>query len=140
MHRAPVSRSLLFAALVLFVTGCETGPTEPSRTIPLSAVLAKGGVKVETVELKHTGNLRATLVKLDQTAADGTVTSPAPGGLLISLAEGASCSLTGAFALFQGSVVSLGLGKGTYCLTMSENAAIPDGATLTYNMSVEITD
>lgn len=131
-------RAILLA--LLFVAGCNTGPTDPDRTIALMGTIEKDKPVVEAVVMRNTGNMRITLVKSDFTAADGTVT--AGPRVLVQLGTGnaTTCTATGVFGFDPGSVVSLGLEKGGYCLRMSEVGTLAEGAKITYDLSVEITD
>jgi hypothetical protein len=136
-------RTLLVAACaLLFANGCDTGPTDPNRTLPLTGSLARSAATVSTFAMRHTGNLRATAVDLKQVAADGT-TSAAARGITFSIGTAtgtATCTATGSFGLIQGSVVSLGLTKGDYCVSLLEPTGVPEGSTLSYDIRLEITD
>ena len=138
MHRA-----LLLAAL-LFAVGCNDGPTDPSRTIPFAGTLAKGdAAKIGTLSMGHTGNVRATLLELKLAAADGTI-GPAPGGLLVGIgstgADPAVCIADGSFLLLEGTIVSLGLERGSYCMSFQSNLTLAEGTTLTYSLKADIRD
>jgi len=135
-------RTLLVAACALvFATGCDSSPSDPNRTLPLTGSLARSGATVSTLSMRHTGNLRATAVELKQVAADGTVSAAARGiTFSVGIGAGATCTATGSFALIQGSVVSLGLTKGDYCVSLTEPTGVPEGSTLTYDVRLEITD
>jgi hypothetical protein len=133
-------RALPLLAVLLLALGCNNGPTDPNRVLTLTGTVEKDKPVVETVAMRNKGNMRMSLVRADLTAADGTVTQNA--GLVVQIGTGTStsCTPTGFFPLVQGSVVSLGLEKGSYCLRMSESAVLAEGAKLTYDLGLEITD
>jgi hypothetical protein len=132
-------RAPLAALFLLLLAGCDTGPTEPRTTTSLTGTLTVGQQATSTVTLEHTGNLRATLVKIDHTAADGTVTRGS-GTLTFGVgASAATCTATGSFGLLQGSVVSIGLAKGDYCVVIAPGALV-EGASFAYEVKLEITD
>lgn len=136
-------RRALLAAALLLVVACDSGPTEPNRTQTLTGSLARSGATVTTLTMGNTGNLRVTGQELKQVAADGT-TITAGGGIAFSIGTFGgtdnSCIPTGNFGLLQGQVISLGLNKGEYCIKLTEPTIVPEGATLTYSVRLDITD
>lgn len=134
-------RALLAAALLLAV-GCDSGPTEPNRTLTLAGSLARSAATVTLFEMRNTGNLRVHGQEFDQVAADGTVANAA-GGVTFSigtLGTGDSCIASGNFGLVEGSVLSVGLNKGDYCIKLTEPTLVPEGSTLSYSIRLDITD
>jgi hypothetical protein len=135
-------RQALFAlAVLLLATGCDNGPTEPSRTESLAGTLARSASTTSSLSMRHTGNLRVTGVDFVQVAADGT-TSAAGGGITFATGHpsGSDCVVTGAFAMGKGSLISLGLLKGDYCIKLTEPTIVAEGASLRYEVRLEITD
>ena len=135
-------RRFLFAVGLLLAVGCDSGPTEPNRTQTLTGSLARAAATVTTLTMNNTGNLRVTGQEFKQVAADGTTTT-AGGGIAFSIgASGtdATCIATGNFGLLQGQVISLGLNKGDYCVKLTEPTLVPEGATLSYTIRLDITD
>jgi hypothetical protein len=133
-------RRALFLAVLLLATGCDNGPTDPNRVIAITGTIEKDKPVVETVQMRNTGNMRIRLVKAELIAADGTATANA--GLLVQVGIGTAtaCTATGFFPFVDGSVISLGLVKGSYCLKLSEAVVLAEGAKVTFNLGVEITD
>jgi hypothetical protein len=126
----------------LLFAGCNNGPTEPNRTLAFAGTLARSASKVETFDMKHTGNVRLTLTDLQQVAADGTMAPPL-FGLPLALgnpAADATCAATTSFAMGKGTVVSLGLERGTYCILLTEPTLVPEGSSIAYQLRAEITD
>ena len=126
----------------LLLAACSNGPTDPNRTLNFAGTLARSASKVETFDMKHTGNLRLTLVDLQQVAADGTMTTPLfglPTGLGNPAADG-TCAITSSYAMGKTTVVSIGLEKRAYCLLLTEPTLVPEGSSLTYQLRAEITD
>jgi hypothetical protein len=139
MRRA---RALALTAFLAAVAGsCNSSPSEPSQVIPLTGTLAKSGATVATVSLKDTGNMRIRAIELQPLAADGTPTGSA-GGLIINVGDGNEnvCVAAGGFSFVQGSVISLGLQKGSYCLKLTEPGLVAEDGSLRYNISLEISD
>jgi hypothetical protein len=139
MRRA---RLLALTALVTAaLSGCNSSPSEPSQIIPLTGTLTKAGTIVTTVSLKDTGNMRIRAIELQPLAADGT---PVGGssGIIINVGDGNEnvCVAAGGFSFVQGSVISLGLQKGSYCLKLTEPGLVADDGSLRYNISLEITE
>ena len=134
-------RALLAVAVLLLAAGCDTGPSEPNRTESLSGTLARSASTTSTLSMRNTGNLRVTAVDLSSVAADGTVTT-AGGGLTFATGTGTTdaCTILGSFALAEGTVISLGLHKGDYCLKLTEPTLVAEGETLRYTLRLEITD
>lgn len=134
-------RSLLALAVLLLATGCEGDPAEPDRTEALSGTLARSASATAPLSMRNTGNLRVTALDLEAVAADGT-TGPAFGGITFSVGSGttANCLATGNFGLIEGSVISLGLHKGDYCLKVSEPTVVAEGSSLRYELQLEISD
>ena len=134
-------RALLTLALLVFAVGCDNGPTEPTRTETLSGTLARSGFTVTTLSMHNTGNLRVTVVDLTTVAADGT-TSALNGGITFTTGIGnaTTCTASGSFGLVKGSVISLGLTKGDYCLKLTEPTSVAEGSSLRYQIQLEITD
>ena len=136
-------RALLALTVLLFAWGCDNGPTAPNRTQTLTGSLARSGATVTTLNMGNTGNLRVTGQEFRQVAADGTTTT-AGGGIAFSIGSFGgtdnSCIATGNFGLQQGQVISLGLNKGEYCVQLTEPTIVPEGATLSYTVRLDITD
>jgi hypothetical protein len=134
-------RRALFAAALLLLTGCDSSPSEPNRTQSLAGTLARAASTVSLVTMNDTGNLRVRVLDLDQVAADGTV-GAAGGGLNLGIGTGdaTSCTATGNFVLLQDSLLSLGLARGNYCLKLTEPTVVPEGASVRYEIQLEITD
>lgn len=133
--------SLPVALVAVVAFGCNKGSTDPSQVVPLVGSLAKSASTVSTVTLRSTGNLRVTAVDLQQILADGTPAN-VTGGIILNVGEGneTSCVAAGSFSFVKGTVLSLGLQKGSYCLKLTEPGLVADDSTLHYEMSVEITD
>ena len=133
-------RALFAAAVVLLATACDNGPTEPTQTQSLAGTLARSASTTSSLSMRDTGNLRVTGVDFAQVAADGTVTEG--GGITFGPGRTVNneCVITGAFGIVKGSVVSLGLNKGDYCLKLTEPTAVPEGASLRYEVRLEVTD
>lgn len=140
MRRALLALSLLASATV-FALGCDNGPTEPTRTQSLTGTLARSGFTITTLSMEHTGNLRVTVNDLTAVAADGT-TGGVQGGITFTTGTGdaTTCTAAGNFGLVRGSVISLGLNKGNYCLKLTEPTAVAEGSSLRYDIQLEITD
>jgi hypothetical protein len=134
-------RALLAVAVLLLATGCEGSPAEPNRTETLAGTLARSATSISTLAMHNTGNLRVTAVDLVSVAADGT-TGPALGGITFGTGTLAadSCRVSGNFGLIKDSVISLGLHKGDYCLQLREPTVVPEGASLRYELRLEITE
>jgi hypothetical protein len=134
-------RALLALSLLVFAMGCDNGPTEPTRTQTLSGTLARSGFTITTLSMRNTGNLRVDVVDLTTVAADGT-TGGLNGGITFTTGTGdaTTCTATGNFGLITGSVISLGLTKGDYCLKLTEPTSVAEGASLRYQIQLEITD
>ncbi|HEV8240520.1 MAG TPA: hypothetical protein VGS57_14215 [Thermoanaerobaculia bacterium] len=134
-------RALLALSLLLFAWGCDNGPTDPTRTQSLTGTLARSGFTITTLSMHSAGNLRVTAVDLATVAADGT-TSAANGGITFTTGTGntTTCTAAGNFGLIKGSVLSLGLNKGDYCLKLTEPTLIAEGSSLRYDIQLEITD
>ena len=134
-------RALLALTVLLFAWGCDNGPTAPNRTQTLTGTLARSGFAITTLSMQHTGNLRVTVVDLAAVAADGTTTA-ANGGITFTTGTGAAttCTAAGNFGLLKGSVISLGLNRGDYCLRLTEPTAVAEGSSLRYDIQLEITD
>jgi hypothetical protein len=131
---------LTFGSLLL--AACNNNTTEPDRTLLFSGNLARSGTKIDSVEFRHTGNLRLTVLDLQQVAADGTMSAPlfrVPIGLG-NPATGGTCTITSSYGVIKDEIVSVGLEKGTYCLQITEPTLVPEGASLNYQYRVEITD
>ena len=134
-------RALLAVAVLLLATGCEGDPAEPDRTEALSGTLERSASATAPLSMRNTGNLRVTAIDLEAVAADGT-TGPAIGGLTFGVGTGttAACIASGNFGLIKGSVISLGLHKGDYCIKLSEPTAVAEGSSLRYQLQLEISD
>jgi len=134
-------RALLALTVLLFAWGCDNGPTEPNRTQTLTGTLARSGFTITTLSMQHTGNLRVTVNDLATVAADGTTTA-ANGGISFTTGSGdaTTCTAAGNFGLLKGSVISLGLNRGDYCLKLTEPTAVAEGSSLRYDIQLEITD
>jgi hypothetical protein len=91
--------------------------------------------------MRSTGNLRVTAVDLVAVDADGA-TTPGGGGITFATGTGTAdaCTVSGSFALAEGSVISLGLHKGDYCLKLTEPTLVAEGSSLRYTLQLEITD
>ena len=133
-------RVLLALAVSLLVAACDDGPTEPSRTVSLAGTLARSASTTSSLSMRQTGNLRVTGVDLVQVAADGT--TGGTGGITFATGrpKDNDCEVTGAFAIVKDSVISLGLQKGDYCIKLTEPTIVPEGASLRYELRLEITD
>jgi hypothetical protein len=134
-------RALLAVAFTLLAAGCDNGPSEPNRTQTLAGTLARAASAGAALTMRNTGNLRVTAVDLVAVAADGT-TGPATGGITFGtgMLQADSCKVSGSFGLLEDSVISLGLHKGDYCLQVTEPTVVPEGASLRYELRLEITD
>jgi len=134
-------RALLALTVLLFAWACDNGPTEPNRTQTLTGTLARSGFTISTLSMQHTGNLRVSVVDLAAVAADGTTTA-ANGGISFTTGTGdaTTCTAAGNFGLLKGSVISLGLNRGDYCLKLTEPTAVAEGSSLRYDIQLEITD
>ena len=134
-------RAFLALTVLLFAWGCDNGPTEPNRTQTLTGTLARSGFTISTLSMQHTGNLRVSVVDLAAVAADGTTTA-ANGGISFTTGTGdaTTCTAAGNFGLLKGSVISLGLNRGDYCLKLTEPTAVAEGSSLRYDIQLEITD
>jgi hypothetical protein len=138
MRRA---RLLALSVLLAFAASCNSSPSEPSQVIPLTGTLTKAGTLVTTVSLKDTGNMRIRAIELQPLAADGTAVGGS-GGLIINVGDGneSVCVAAGGFSFVQGTVISLGLQKGSYCLKLTEPGLVADDGSLRYSVSLEITE
>ena len=130
------------ALLLLATAGCNNSSTEPNRTLTYGGTLTKAADRVDgTLEMHGTGNARATLLTLTQTAADGTPVVPPT----ISIGMGIGpqhdpCIPTGSFLFQRDAHVSLGLDKGSYCLRFGPSAALAEGVSVTFELQVEVKD
>jgi hypothetical protein len=135
-------RRALLAAALLLAMGCDSGPTEPNRTQTLTGSLARSAATESALTMRHTGNLRVLGEDFKQVAADGTETTTG-AGLTFSIGTfgtDAACVASGNFGLLKGSVLSLGLNRGDYCVKLTEPTLVAEGATLEYTVRLEITD
>ena len=128
-------------ALLLVAAGCNDSSTEPDRTQTYTGTITKDHPVQDVLTLHGVGNVRASLVSLTQLAADGT-TAPVPLGLVMGIGpSAATCVPTGNFLFgLANSFVSIGLDGGNYCLRFAESGTLPEGASLTYTIRLEIRD
>jgi len=134
-------RALLAVAVLLLATGCEGSPAEPDRTEALAGTLERSASAISLLSLRNTGNVRVTAIDLKAVAADGT-TGPAIGGITFGVGTGntVACIASGNFGLIEGSVISLGLHKGDYCVKLSEPTVVAEGSSLRYQLQLEISN
>ena len=138
MRRAPFVAVL--AALLLVVAGCGKSNTEPNRTLIFNGTIATNEPVLEVLTMNDTGNVRFTVLSLQQKDATGAnVTNTV--ALAMGVGKNAAvCVPAGNFVFGQGTNISLGLDKGDYCMRFFESGALPTGNTLTYSMQAEVTD
>jgi hypothetical protein len=133
----------LFAccALLLLAAGCDGSSTEPNRTLTYSGTITKDHPVNDVLSMGGTGNVRASLVSLTQTAADGTSVTPTVALVMGIGASAATCVPQGTFLFSPATgAVSIGLDKGSYCLRFSESGTLAEGVSVRYEMRLEVRD
>jgi hypothetical protein len=130
---------LLLLITLVTLGGCDSGPTEPSRTLTFTDSIVESVVKTHEVRLQNNGNMRQRLIsaklnELDKPTVDTAVI------VGIGLPGPTTCITTSSVLLAAGDVISYGLSAGTYCVTIAAVTVMPANASTDYSLQVEITD
>ena len=141
MRRVPsVTVAVLATAVLLLAAGCGKSNTEPNRTLVYSGSIKTDAPVVEILTLNGTGNVRFTVLDLQQKDATGAVV-PNTAALAMGVGKVANiCVASGNFVFAKGTNISLGLDEGNYCLRFFESGTLPAGNSLDYSMQAEVTD
>ena len=137
-----------YVALLLcaaaFAAGCsDDDPTGPDRTQLLTGVVAFEQAVQHDFVMNDLGNVRLRLADLRPILVDVTGIDLSLLGLTMGIgnpqADG-TCSVLAFHGLLEGTTLSLGLDRGTYCLQLADNGRLPEDGRLAYTLELEITE
>ncbi len=141
MLSSAAMRGLATAAIAALVAlACNgNGPTSNPTSLVLSGVVSAQSGGNHDVRLSRTGNLRVTLTDVRPVLLDVTAIDPSTLAFDVGIGTPSSsgCALTYSAALIEGGVLSFGLDKGNYCLTVTD-AGLPEDSTVAYTLLVEV--
>jgi hypothetical protein len=133
------SRGLLPLLLLLTLGGCDSGPTEPSRTLTFTDTIVASVVKTHEVSLRTNGNVRQRLISAKLNELDKPTVDTA---VIVGIGQPGptQCLTTSSVLMGAGDVISYGLSAGTYCMTVAALTVVPENGSAVYTLQVEITE
>ena len=135
---------LLLLALLALPACNDDSPTDPDVTERFTGTVLRGTRVDHPLPLPHGGNVTLTLEDLTFRLLDVTVTDPALISLVVGIGQPSVldglCVSNTTVLMREGSVHSVALRAGDYCLVVRDSGFLPEESVAEYTLLSEFTD